>query len=204
MTARGSTFKSAMHAGETQFGLFQCLPTAATVEALAGAGYGFFIFDVEHGPTSVPHVHAQLTALATSPTASIVRLSALDPVAIKHYLDIGADAIMVPNVESAAMARDAARFMRYPPAGVRGVGGSMRVTDYGRNFGYFTTANDEACLIVQIESLAGMRNVDEICSVPEVASVCCRSPEEKFWLRTTMPREKTFQRCPEFVVPGHL
>lgn len=158
-----------MRGGETHFGLFHCLPTFQTVEALAHANYGFFIFDVEHGPTSVPNVHAQLTALATSTTASIVRLSASDPVAVKYYLDLGVDGLMFPSIESAEMARAAARMMRYPPEGFRGVGGSMRATDYGRNAGaYYAAANGEALLVVQIETPAGMRNLDEICAVPEV------------------------------------
>lgn len=168
MTARGGGFKTSLHAGETHFGLFLCLPTFPTAEALAGSGFGFFVIDVEHGPTSVPNVHAQLTALAGGAGTTIARLGANDMIAIKSYLDIGTDALMIPNVESAAMARDAARFMRYPPAGIRGIGGSMRATDYGRNSGYYATANDEACLIAQIESRAGMEHLDEICGVPEV------------------------------------
>jgi len=169
MTQRGGGFKAAMRAGQTQFGLFICLPTFQTVEALAGAEYGFFIIDVEHGPTSVPDVHAQLTALATSPTVAVARLSANDPVAIKYHLDIGIDALMIPNVESGAMAAQAARYMRYAPEGVRGVGGSMRSTDYGRRAGaYYAAANAEACLIAQIETVAGMEHLDEICAVDEV------------------------------------
>jgi len=154
MTARGGDFKASLRAGETHFGLFLCLPTFPTAEALAQSDFGFYIIDVEHGPTSVPNVHVQLTALAGSSAATIARLSANDPVAIKYYLDIGTDALMIPNVESAAMARDAARYMRYAPDGVRGVGGSMRVTDYGRNMAYFKTANEQACFVAQIESVA--------------------------------------------------
>jgi 2-keto-3-deoxy-L-rhamnonate aldolase RhmA len=168
MTARGGDFKASLRAGETHFGLFLCLPTFPTAEALAQSDFGFYIIDVEHGPTSVPNVHVQLTALAGSSAATIARLSANDPVAIKYYLDIGTDALMIPNVESAAMARDAARYMRYAPDGVRGVGGSMRVTDYGRNMAYFKTANEQACFVAQIESVAGMRHLEEICGVPEI------------------------------------
>ncbi len=168
MTARGGSFKQRLRAGETHFGLFLCLPTFPTAEALAHADFGFYIIDVEHGPTSVPNVHMQLTALAGGQAATIARLSANDPVAIKYYLDIGTDALMIPNIDNAEMARNAARYMRYAPEGVRGVGGSMRATDYGRNMAYFKTANDEACLVAQIESVAGMRNLEEICAVPEV------------------------------------
>ena len=60
--------------------------------------------------------------------------------AIKHYLDVGADALMVPNIESAEQAKEVVRMMRYPPQGIRGVGGSMRSTDYFRN-----AANYYAC-----------------------------------------------------------
>jgi 2-keto-3-deoxy-L-rhamnonate aldolase RhmA len=169
MTARGGDFKRSLREGATHFGLFLNLPTFATAEALAGSDFGFFVIDVEHGPTSVPHVHAQLTALATSPAATVVRLSSCDAVAVKYYLDLGADALMVPSVESAATAREASRMMRYAPDGYRGVGGTMRATAYGRDLAdYYANANAQACLFVQIETVAGMRNLDEICSVPEV------------------------------------
>jgi 2-keto-3-deoxy-L-rhamnonate aldolase RhmA len=169
MTARGGDFKRSLQDGTTHFGLFLNLPTLATAEALARSDFGFFVIDVEHGPTSVPHVHAQLTALATSSASTVVRLSSCDAVAVKYYLDLGADALMVPSVENAATAREAARMMRYAPEGYRGVGGTMRATDYGRDLaGYYARANAEACLFVQIETVAGMRNLDEICAVPEV------------------------------------
>jgi 4-hydroxy-2-oxoheptanedioate aldolase len=169
MTMRGRTFKSEMRDGRVQFGLFHCLPTFQTIEATAGSGFGFFIIDIEHGPTSVPNLHMQLTALATSPTVSVARLSSNDPVSIKYHLDLGVDALMIPNVESGAMAEQTARYMRYAPQGMRGVGGSMRCTDYGRSMdSYFRSANDEACFVAQIETIAGMEHLDEICSVEEI------------------------------------
>jgi 4-hydroxy-2-oxoheptanedioate aldolase len=169
MTMRGRAFKAEMRGGAVQFGLFHCLPTFQTVEATAGSGFGFFIIDVEHAPTSVPNVHMQLTAMATSPTVAVARLSSNDPVSIKYHLDLGVDALMIPNVESRSMAEQAVRFMRYAPEGVRGVGGSMRATEYGRTMPeYFQTANSEACLVAQIETVAGMEHLDEICSVDEI------------------------------------
>ena len=162
---------SALTAGKAQFGLFCCSHSVQVAEALGDSGFQFLIFDLEHCPQSLPHLHAQLAALHGSGIGAIVRATGLDQAAFKHYLDLGVHAIMVPSVSSADEARQALRFMRYPPLGVRGVGGSVRVTRYGRDKGYLQRAEEETCLIVQIETVAGLERLDEICGVEGVRAV---------------------------------
>ena len=136
---------------------------------MRSSGFDFLVFDAEHSPTSVPMVHMQLAALAGCKTAAVVRIPSQDPVAVKHYLDVGADALMVPSVESAEQAREVVRFMRYPPEGIRGVGGSMRATDYFRNASeYYSSANANVCLMAQIETPKGLANLDAIAAVDGV------------------------------------
>jgi 4-hydroxy-2-oxoheptanedioate aldolase len=169
MDPKSVVMKRALKEGRPLFGTFICLPTFQTIEVMASSGFDFMVFDAEHAPTSVPMIHMQLAALAGCKTASVVRIAAQDPVLIKYYLDVGADALMVPNVETAEQAKEIVRFMRYPPQGVRGVGGSMRSTDYFRNAtNYYASANANVCLMAQIETPKGLANLDAIAAVDGV------------------------------------
>jgi 2-keto-3-deoxy-L-rhamnonate aldolase RhmA len=136
MESKSAALKRKLREGKPVFGTFCCLPTYQTVEVLASSGFDFVVFDVEHSPSNPGMVHAQLAVLARCATAAVVRIPSHDAVAIKHYLDLGADALMVPNVDTAEQARQIVRLMRYPPQGVRGFGGSMRASDYFRDSGY--------------------------------------------------------------------
>ncbi len=151
--------------GHPQFGLFCCSHSVQTVEALAPSGFDFLVFDLEHTPNDFPSLHAQLAVLGTSQTAAVVRVPELSQPFIKMCLDLGAHAIMVPNVGTVEQARLAVSYTRYPPQGVRGVAGSVRALRYGRDRSYFATANDNACVLAQIESREGLRNLEDICAV---------------------------------------
>ncbi|MCZ4314326.1 aldolase/citrate lyase family protein [Comamonadaceae bacterium G21597-S1] len=156
-------------ARQGQYGLFIVSNALQNVEALADSGFDFVVFDVEHSPSATPALHAQLAALAGSGTASVVRVVGLDLASFKHYLDLGVDALMVPNVETQEQAREAVRFTRYPAAGgVRGMGGTMRANRYGRDKAYYAAAVENTCVLVQIESRRGMDNLDAICAVDGV------------------------------------
>lgn len=162
-------FKQLLAARHPQYGLFCVSNSLQTAEVLSGSGFDFIVFDAEHSPQSMPHLHAQFAALAGTQTACAVRVPSLDPIAIKHCLDLGASTLMVPNVGTAEQARDAVRFARYPAdGGVRGVGGTMRATRYGRDKAYFAEAAAQTCVMVQIESREGLANLDAICAVDGV------------------------------------
>lgn len=153
------------------YGLFCCSYSVQAVEAIAQSGYDFLIFDAEHCPNSMPNLHAQLLALAATPTASIVRVSELGLGLFKQYLDLGAHALMVPNVQNAQEARLAVQFMKYPPVGKRGVAGSVRGSAYGRKKLTLEQANAQAALIVQAESVEAMKNIQAIAEVDGVDAV---------------------------------
>lgn len=165
-------FKRLIQSGHPQYGLFCVSNALQTVEALAGSGFDFIMFDLEHSPQSMPHLHAQFAALATGHTAATVRVPILEPASFKQYLDLGAQALMVPNISNADEARAAVRYTRYPPAGgVRGLGGTMRATRYGRDKEYYARAAQETCLLAQIETREAMANLDAICRVEGVDMV---------------------------------
>jgi 4-hydroxy-2-oxoheptanedioate aldolase len=171
---KAQTFKQALAAGTTpQYGLFCSIASYHTVEAVAGAGFGFVILDGEHTPVDLPLVHTQLMAVASAanlgdPTAAIVRVHSNDAVAIKHVLDLGPDGLMIPMIDTAEQARAAVRHTRYPPAGTRGMAGLTRATNYSRDKAYAASAHERFCLVLQIETPLGLANIESICAVEGV------------------------------------
>jgi 4-hydroxy-2-oxoheptanedioate aldolase len=158
-------FKQRLLAGERQFGLFCMSLTAQTADALVDSGFDFLMFDAEHTPTSLPTLLSQAMALARTPTMPLVRMPSADPVLFKPILDMGIDTVMVPNIRTAAEAEAAVRAVRYPPHGIRGVGGSVRATRYGRDATYYAAAADRVCLLLQLESVEGLGNLEAIAAV---------------------------------------
>ncbi|PKO32694.1 MAG: 2-keto-3-deoxy-L-rhamnonate aldolase [Betaproteobacteria bacterium HGW-Betaproteobacteria-7] len=165
-------FKRALGAGDTQIGLFLGLANAYTAEIVAGTGFDWLLIDGEHGPNDLQSIIAQLQALASYPVRPVVRTVDHDVARIKQLLDGGVQTLMVPMVESAADAEKLVRAMRYPPHGIRGVGTAMaRAARWNGVEGYFAYADEEMCLIVQIESTAGLAGLDAILQVPGVDAV---------------------------------
>lgn len=167
-----NTFKRALAAGETQIGLFLGLANAYSAEIVASAGFDWLLIDGEHGPNDLQSIIAQLQALAPYPVRPVVRTVDHDVARIKQLLDGGAQTLMVPMVETADEARALVRAMRYPPHGIRGVGTALaRAARWNGVEGYFAQADQEMCLIVQIESVAGLEQLDEIVRVEGVDAV---------------------------------
>ena len=172
MPAPENTFKSALRQGRTQIGLWQALASPYSAELCAGAGFDWLVLDGEHAPNDVRSLLTQLQALAAYPVHAVVRPPVGDTVLIKQYLDIGVTNLLVPMVETAEQAQALVRAVRYPPAGVRGVGAALaRVSQFGRIADYTANADDEICLLVQVENVAGMQNLDAIAAVDGVDGV---------------------------------
>jgi 4-hydroxy-2-oxoheptanedioate aldolase len=164
-------FKRALKEGRRQIGLWSTLSSNYTVEVIAGAGFDWILIDTEHSPAELESVLGQLQAAAPYPTAPVVRVPWNDMVTIKRYLDIGAQTLLIPQVASAAEARDAVAFTRYPPAGLRGVAGATRATRFGRVRDYFKKGEDEICVLVQIEFGEGLQNLEAIAAVEGIDGV---------------------------------
>jgi len=162
-------FKASLHAGHAQIGLWVGLTDPVCVEIAAGAGFDWLCLDGEHSPHELRTLLPALQAIAAYPVEPIVRVPVGDPVIIKRVLDIGAQTVLVPMVESSDQARQLVEAMRYPPHGVRGVGTALaRAARWNRAVDYFARADAEMCLIVQIESARGLEHLEEIAAVDGV------------------------------------
>lgn len=165
-------FKKRLIEQVPQLGLWCTLSTAFAVESVAGAGFDWLLLDTEHSPGDVLTVMNQLQALSGfSGVAPVVRPASNDPVLIKRFLDIGAQSLLIPYVQSAEEARQAVAAVRYPPRGIRGVSALTRATQFGRHSDYVARADDEIALLVQIETQAGLDALEDIASVDGVDGV---------------------------------
>lgn len=155
-------FKAAILAGRQQVGLWVSLASPYSTEIVAASGFDWLLIDGEHSPNDPPLVLQQLQAAAAYPVSAIVRPAWNDKVLIKRYLDIGAQGLLIPYVQTAEEARAAVAAVRYPTRGVRGVAGTTRASRYGRVRDYFQRAEAEICLLVQVETRAGLENLEAI------------------------------------------
>ena len=166
-----NTFKRAILAGRQQVGLWCMIPGSFVTEALAGAGYDWLLLDTEHSPADVLTVLPQLQAAAAYDVSTVVRPAANDPVLIKRLLDCGAQSLLIPYVQSAEEARAAVAAVRYPPAGIRGVAGLTRASRFGRVTGYAGRAEQELCVLVQVETKRSLDAIEEIAAVEGVDGI---------------------------------
>lgn len=165
-------FKHAIAAGRPQIGLWSTIPSNYAVEIIAGAGFDWILHDTEHTPNDLESVLVQLQVAAAYPDShSIVRVPWNDQVVLKRYLDAGAQSVLIPFICNAEEARAAVSYCRYPPKGVRGVGGSTRATRFGRIAGYAEQAERELCVLLQVETREALDNIEEICAVDGVDGV---------------------------------
>ena len=172
MPIKKNTFKAALENGQAQIGLWIGLANSYTAELCAGAGFDWLLIDGEHAPNDVRSILAQLQAMAAHPVHPIVRPVIGDVPLIKQLLDIGAQTLLVPLVETAEQAKQLVAAMRYPAAGIRGVGPSLaRASQWSRIPDYVHAANDEMCLLVQVETRKGLDNLDAIAAVEGVDGV---------------------------------
>ena len=173
-----NTFKKAMHDGQAQIGLWVGLADGYAAEILAGVGYDWLLLDGEHAPNDVRSVLAQLQAMSSAwaalphRTQPVVRLPVGQTSLIKQYLDIGAQTLLIPMVDTAEQATQLAQAMRYPPEGIRGMGSALaRASRWQAHPDYIHEANAQACLLVQAETVEAMKNLDAIAATPGVDGV---------------------------------
>jgi 4-hydroxy-2-oxoheptanedioate aldolase len=155
-------FKRSLAAGRQQIGLWVSLASAYSAELVAGSGFDWLLIDTEHSPNEVDNTLAQLQAVAASPVSAVVRPAWNDKVLVKRHLDIGAQTLLIPYVQSEEEARAAVEAVRFPPKGVRGVAGMTRATRFGRVADYAKRAEEELCLLVQVETRAGLDALEAI------------------------------------------
>lgn len=169
MPAPKNTFKAALRENRFQLGLWVALASPYAAEVVAGSGYDWLLIDGEHAPNDLPMLAAQYRAIAGGGSHPIVRLPVGDAVMIKQILDAGVQTVLIPMVDDVEQARQLVRAVRYPPHGIRGVGAALgRATNFSRIGDYLENANDEICLLLQIESRAGLEAIDAIAALDGV------------------------------------
>ncbi|WP_416769327.1 4-hydroxy-2-oxoheptanedioate aldolase [Pseudomonas sp. RHF3.3-3] len=167
-----NTFKARLKAREPQIGLWLGLADAYCAELAANAGFDWLLIDGEHAPNDLRSLLGQLQAVAPYPSQPIIRPVIGDTALIKQVLDIGAQTLLVPMVETAEQARELVRAISYPPKGIRGVGSALaRASRWNTLPGYLDKADEQMCLLVQIENREGLANLDEIAAVEGVDGV---------------------------------
>jgi 4-hydroxy-2-oxoheptanedioate aldolase len=163
-----NTFKRGLREGRPQIGLWNSIPGPVVAEMIAGTGFDFITIDTEHSLTDIPDTLGMLQAMAPYPVSPVVRPQSQDAALIKRLLDFGAQTLMIPYVQSAGEARALVAAMRYAPRGFRGVAGGTRASGYGQIKDYMAHAEEELCLIVQIETHEAVAAIEDIAAVDGV------------------------------------
>lgn len=167
-----NTFKQALRAGTPQIGLWVGLADSYAAELLATTGFDCLVIDAEHAPNDPRSVLRQLQAMAPYPVRPIVRPVSGSVELIKQYLDIGAQTLIIPMIETSEQARSAVAATRYPTRGVRGVGSALaRSSRWNQIDDYLRRSDDEMCVLVQAESLEALANLESIAAVEGVDGV---------------------------------
>lgn len=168
---KDNTLKQALAQNRRQIGLWSSLASNLTAEIIAGSGFDWILFDVEHSPNDLRTILMQLQAAAPWQVEPIVRPPHADPILIKQYLDIGVRSLLLPNINSAAEAQAMVAATRYPPLGMRGISVASRANHFGRIANYHQRADDQICLILQIESPAAVDAAEAIAATPGVDAI---------------------------------
>jgi len=172
-------FKVAIAQRQTQIGLWVSLGSPYSAEICAGAGFDWLLIDGEHGPNDTLTLLPQLQSIAAYPDVHpVARMpmghGEIGEMLIKQYLDVGAQTLLVPMVDTAEQAARIVRAARYPQndghGGIRGIGGA-RASAWGRRANYYHEANAQICVLVQVESVEGLKNLDAIAATEGVDGV---------------------------------
>ncbi|HWP10603.1 MAG TPA: 4-hydroxy-2-oxoheptanedioate aldolase [Ramlibacter sp.] len=170
-----NTFKQALREKRAQIGLWVGLADHYSAEICAGAGFDWLLLDGEHAPNDLRTLLQQAQVIAAYPaTHAIARVPVghghVGTALVKQYLDLGIQTLLVPMVDTAQQAADLVRAMRYPPDGIRGMGGA-RASRWGRYPNYAREANAQVCLLVQAETRQALANLDAIAATDGVDGV---------------------------------
>lgn len=162
--------RSRIRSGETLIGVFSDLASPMAVELCGQAGFDWAILDLEHGAATESELLALLYAAGTTPMAALVRAQSAERLRVGRALDLGAEGIMLPQLKSIDEVRTAVSYLRYPPAGQRGValrtrGGGMGTVGHAD---VARTINERVVGIVQIESAGTVADADAIAALDEV------------------------------------
>ena len=165
----GAEFKNKLRQGEPKLGLFLNSHSPTVAEQLAHSGYDWLLVDSQHGPMGNEKLSAMLAAISSGGAKSLVRVAGYqDRGGIQQSLNLGADGVLVPYINTAEEARQAVSCARYPTAGTRSVYFPQRSTNKAGLLGYVGNANNNVIVALQVETASCIENIAEIAAVPGV------------------------------------
>jgi len=154
------------------------LPSPEAAEYVSKLPFDWLVIDAEHNPVDIRTLAQMFAAMSASGIAPMVRIPWNSPENFKRVLDAGAWGVVVPMVNTREEAEQAVRAARYYPDGNRSVGGGRHALSWNSSGAeYFRNANDQVLVVLQIEHIDGVRNADEILSVPGV-DACFIGPND--------------------------
>ena len=154
--------------GKVTLGTWATVGHPDVPDLLEALGFDWLVFDTEHAPLGRETLSGMIQAIDGEKVCPLVRVGAIDQYLVKSALDMGAHGVVCPLVNSPQEARVAASYVKYPPAGIRGVA-PRKAADYGLSFAdYLRNANAMTILVAQIETKSALENLDEILSVKDV------------------------------------
>jgi 2-keto-3-deoxy-L-rhamnonate aldolase RhmA len=157
-----------LHAGRPVYGLWVTLESPSVTEMAVALGLDWVVIDAEHGSLDWADVVGHLRATVRSDTVALVRVAELNGGLIKRALDLGADGVVIPWVETEEQLRRAVAFSRYPPEGVRGIG-AERATGWGECMAEHTAeANDDVLVVPIVETVRTADEIDRMLTVDGV------------------------------------
>lgn len=161
--------KARIYNGETLFGCWVNLGSSLTSEIVGMSGFDWVLIDIEHGSGSEAQILQQLQALEHTPAATFVRVESYQRQRFHRVLDLGAEGIMCPRINTLEEARQAAKAIRYPPDGIRGVARMVRATNFGSDFSeYYANQKKNLVCIVQIETEEILNSLDAVAAIDEI------------------------------------
>ncbi len=160
--------RETLAAGDAVYGLWVTLESASVTEMAVALGLDWVVIDAEHGQLDWKEIGEHLRTAVRSGTVALVRIAELDRGLVKRALDIGADGVVIPWMETEDQLRQAVAFARYPPEGCRGLG-AERATGWGECLAEHTVeANDHVLVVPIIESVRAIGAVPRMCQVEGV------------------------------------
>jgi 4-hydroxy-2-oxoheptanedioate aldolase len=165
----GAEFKKQLRAGQPKLGLFLNAHSPTVAEQLAHSGYDWLLVDTQHGPMGYEKLSAMLSGIANGGAKSMVRVGGFaDRPGIQQALDLGADGVLIPYINSAEEARQAVSCTKYPTTGTRSVYFPQRSMNKAGLLGYAGGANSNLIVALQVETADCIKNMAEIAAVPGV------------------------------------
>src|SRR3989449_4811157 len=165
----GAEFKKQWREGRPKLGLFLNAHSPTVAEQLAHSGYDWLLVDTQHGPMGHETLSGMLSGIANGGAKSLVRVGGYsDRPGIQQALDMGADGVLIPYINTADEARQAVSCARYPTAGTRSVYFPQRSMNQKGLLGYAGAANDNVIVALQVETADCIKNIDAIAAVPGV------------------------------------